>query len=1126
MRLGRTALTFLAALLSHAQTNSGTIQGTVRDGQDAIIPIATVTITNTATGILQTAPVTQSGEYTVPFLIPGVYTVSAQARGFRRTTQEGVVLRISDRLVIPLRLEVGAVTESVTVQAATPLLESASVTLGQVIDSKQIIDLPLNGRDALSLAGLAPGVIPQSPAPGSAVQLGNIVPAINGANFATSAVTVDGGSNSSPRGTTYLMVYSPNVDSVAEFKVQTNSMSAEFGRTNGGSVSIVTKSGTNRFHGTAYWFLRNRAFDANDFFSNRSGIPLGALHRHQAGGTLGGPVIIPGVYNGKDRTFFFTDYEVFREAVGNPNTFTVPSALERTGDFTRTLSGGRLVQVFDPLNTGVVNGVTQRQQFPGNMLPASRIDPVGRKMLSFYPLPLLDTAAANLPKNDARRNRNDTYNLRLDHYAGAHHFFGRGSYQQPWVGEPNYFGNIGNPSNPPLLQRRRFAGIQDVYTLSPTVILNINYNVTYQYGQRDAWSAGYDITGLGFPTNFRDGQQVRAIPVTTVTSYSGLGNGSQNYSTQNIHTLEGGMTKIFARHRLKAGWDYRAHFNNQLQNNNGAGSFSFNQSFTQGPVPNQANANAGNSIASFLLGLPASGSVTNQPATAFRSSYQAFYAQDDITLSRKLTLFAGMRWETNRTRTERFDRMSVLDFGLPSPIAKQVPDLDLRGAMTYRVGERRRVADPDLKNFGPRLGIAWRVSERTVARAAYGVFYGLNSADATTSTAYADGFSTVTSVVTSLNDVNPFQTMSNPYPNGIRAPAAAGSLTPSLNIGQSSNSALLSLATAAYQQWNVTLQRSLGKSFLLEAVYAGNKGSHTHIANISLNVLSAEQLAQGTRTQELIPNPFFGIITDTTSALAGTQIARRQLMFPYPQYTAVTAEAQALGSSIYHSFQAKVQKRFSRGFTFLASYTNGKTLTNATGPGIPDPNNLRLERSVPLWDVSQRLVLSGMWELPIGRGKAVGRSWNKPTDLVLGRWQFNGIASFQKGFPLALTSTGAARPNRARPVQPLDGRIQDRLNHYFDTAAFAIPAAFTYGNTPPTLPDVRGHGVNNFDLSVFKSFRLREGFSTQFRFESFNALNRAQFANPGVQNGTAAFGVMSVQQNQPRKLQVALKFIF
>ena len=562
-------VTAFAAVLA-AQDNSGTILGTVRDTQDAIVPTALVTVTNVETGLTRSMHVTSSGQYSVPFLLPGLYSVSAEAPGFKRTTRDGLELRVSDQLPIDLRLSVGAVSESITVHASTPLLESASVNLGQVVDARQIVDLPLNGRDVVSLAGLAPGVVPQDPAPGAAIQIGNNVPGINGANYGMSGVTVDGSSNSTPRGTTYMMIYSPNADAVAEFKVQTNSMSAEFGRTNGGSISIVTKSGTNQIHGTAYWFLRNKIFDANDFFSNSAGIPLAALHRTQAGFTLGGPVVVPKIYSGKDKTFFFTDYEAYREVVGNPASFIVPTAQERAGDFSHTLnSAGKLVLVFDPLNTTTLsNGTVQRKQFPGNVIPPSRIDPVAAKLVALYPLPTNSSVTSNLPLNTPRRNTNDTFNFRLDQYLGAHRLFGRGVYQEPWVGEPNYFNNIGNSSNPPLEQRRRTATLQDVYTLSPSLIASFNFSINYQYGRRVAWALGYDITQLGFPANFRDGQEVRSLPVMTVGSYSPLGNGANAYSTQTVPMAEAGITKIFNRHRLKAGLEYRAFYNNQLQNTN------------------------------------------------------------------------------------------------------------------------------------------------------------------------------------------------------------------------------------------------------------------------------------------------------------------------------------------------------------------------------------------------------------------------------------------------------------------------------------------------------------------------------------------------------------------------------
>jgi hypothetical protein len=1118
------AIVFLSGSVVFGQQDSGTILGAVRDAQDAIVPNATVTVTNVNTGVSKTTPVTSIGEYSVPFLVPGNYSVAAIAPGFKKSIRTGLELRVADQLVIDIKLEVGAVSESVTVEATAPLVDSASITLGQVIEARTIVELPLNGRDPTALAGLAPGVIPPA-APVTAAQGGNI-PSINGGNSTTSTVTVDGASDMNPRGTTYLLLYTPNVDAVQEFKVQTNSMSAEYGRTNGGTISIVTRSGTNQVHGTVYWFIRNSDVDANDFFSNRAGLALGSLRRNQAGATAGGPLVIPKVYNGKDKTFFFVDYEAFREKVASPTILTVPTAAQRTGDFSQTFNAqGKLIQIFDPVNTIPSGSSVLRVQFPGNIIPASRIDAVAKNLVEYYPMPTSGAITGNLPLNPSIPNTNDTFDIRMDQYLGPHHFFGRGVYQQPDIGSANYFGNIGASSAPPLQQRRRQAMIHDVWAVTPTLVLDLNYSISYQHGARDAWSYGFDITKLGFPAYYAAGQEVPAIPAITLSGYTGIGTGSQNYSTQTAHLASGSMTKIFSRHHLKAGVEYNVFYNNQLQNGSAEGTFSLSPAATQGPNPNQASTTAGNSMATFLLG-DASGSIINVPATSFRSSYVGMYAEDDITLTRNLTLFAGLRWDIDNPRTERYDRMSVLNLALPSSINGKVPGLNLLGQMTYPSGDQRRLIPTRMDNFGPRIGLAYRAPGNTVIRAGYGIFYGLTSFDATTSSGFSDGYSATTTVINTLNDVGQFETLSNPYPNGINRPLTTSQLTPSLNIGQATNSALLSLAVPQFQQFNFTLQHALSKTVLLEAAYVGNKGSHTSIANYSFNTLTASQMALGTYTQQLIPNPFYGVITDPTSALALPTVSRKQLMLPYPQYTTISSEAPSLGSSIYHSLQAKAEKRFSHGMTFLASYTLSKILTNGTGANIADPHNLRAERSVATWDVFQRVVLSGIYELPFGHGKRIGSGWNRGVDMALGGWQLNAITTFQGGFPLALTATAGSRPERIRPVQQLSGSIASRVNMYFDTGAFALPAAFTYGNAPPTEPDVRGPGIDNTDLSLSKNFRIKETMRAQLRFESFNTFNRVQFSNPAIQDGATSFGVITAQQNQPRKLQAAVKIIF
>lgn len=1116
----------LSARLS-AQTASGTILGNIRDPQDAPVPGATVTVTNVGSNISRTFTTDSSGNYVIPFLIPGQYTVNAEAQGFKRANRTGITLRVEDRLTIDFRLEIGALAEQVTVDAQAPLLDTNSNTLGQVIENRRIVDLPLNGREPFSLAQLVPGVVPV-PRGQAPMHLGGSIPGMNGASNGTSEVLMDGATDTVPRNRSFLLIHTPSVDAVEEFKVQTSSMSAEFGRFNGGVISVVTKSGTNRPHGTAYWFVRNSEFDANDFFQNRNGIPLGALKRNQAGFTFGGPILIPKVYDGRNRTFFFTDYEAFRESALNPSPFTVPTVLERKGDFSQTLNSlNQPVTVYDPL-TG-----STRTPFFGNVIPAGRISPVAQKMMDFYPMPNNNRVSGNLALGAARKNTTDTFDTRIDHnFSAVHRVMGRVSVQNPMTGEPNYYGNAGNSTAPPLIQRRRSATLQTTHTLSPTLILNFHYGLSHMYGARTAWSDGYDITQLGFASNFRDGQQVRALPVVSVSGYSGIGNGSQNYSTQTSHGFQGAVTKIFGSHTMKAGFDYRAIYNNQLQNSLASGSLTFGTNFTQGPNPNQASSTAGNGIATFLLGYP-SGSIRIQPATAYRGSYQALFFQDEWRAHQRLTINLGMRWEVNRPRTERYDRISIFDQSIASPVASQVPGIpNLMGAMTYRDSDNRRMVAPDYNNFGPRFGIAWQARKTTTIRTGYGIFFGLPPTDASLSGTYADGFTGNTSIISTIDGITPVVNLANPFPSGVNPPLSRSALGPGLFLGQAMNSLVLSFATPYYQQWNFSIQQAIGNSLLIETAYAGSKGNKIGLPTLNTNVLTAEQMALGTVNQQLVANPFYGVITDPTSTLSLPTIQRGQLIRPYPQYTSTIADFPSLGNSQYHSFQMKVEKRFAKGFTVLGSFTAAKSIDDSSqdmyGPvtGIQDPTNLRLERSLDPQDVSKRLVISGVWDLPIGRGRAIGNSWSKPVDLLIGGWQFNGIASWQAGLPLVMASTGAARPNRVATGTKPEGRIQDNLDRAFDTTAFAVPLAFTYGNSSRTAPDMRSHGMANYDLSLFKSWQLMEALKAQFRMESFNAFNRVQFAAPGTTAGTTSFGQITSQFNVPRQLQFALKLIF
>jgi hypothetical protein len=521
--------------------------------------------------------------------------------------------------------------------------------------------------------------------------------------------------------------------------------------------------------------------------------------------------------------------------------------------------------------------------------------------------------------------------------------------------------------------------------------------------------------------------------------------------------------------------------------------------------------------------------LLNQPAPLSSANwYSGFYVQDDWKVTPKLSLNIGLRYDINFPRTESQNRTSIFDPYAPSPLVALSPQFALlRGAMMYADDRHRAYAPTELHDFAPRFGLAYRIDSSTVVRAGYGIFYGLSpTAAVLTQGGYLDGFSATTSIITSLDGVTPIVSLSNPFPDGITPTATRSQLSASTLLGQAVNSVNIGQATPYIQNWNFSLQHSFGSSLLLQVAYAGSKGTRLPLAaTLDVNSLTTAQYELGAVNNQLVPNPFYGYITDPTSILSKSTVTRGQLLKPYPQYTALNAILPTMGNSSYHSFQASLEKRFSKGFTVQAAFTAGKLIDDssqaATGnkAGVQDPTNLRAERTIDPQDISQRLVVSGVWELPFGRNRLFGSHISKWVDAVAGGWQLNGIATAQTGQPLLMTSIGVARPNVVGTPKSLGGPVQDRLNHYFDTSAYAVPAAFTYGNSTPTAPNLRAPGVANCDLSLFKNFQPLERLRAQLRLEAFNALNRVQFSAPGAQAGTTSFGVIGSQANTPRELQ-------
>jgi hypothetical protein len=1151
-------------MLVWSQTSAGQVVVTVQDTSGGALVGAQVELRDENTGATQSQATGPDGFARFVSVRPSTYTIDISSEGFKRTTRQGVVVNVAQSVSLTLSLELGSVSESVEVVGGAPLLQTERGELGQVIGTKQVVELPLNGRNPIALAGLTAGVVPGPSFSDNPLQLANLN--INGSRGGATEILQDGAPSTVPENSpgTYATATLPSVERVQEFKVQTNSFSAEFGRTTGGVINVVVKSGTNQYHGSAYEFLRNSRLDANDFFQNRVGRKLGTFQRNQFGFTLGGPVIIPGVYNGRNRTFVFGGYEGLRERRQQTSNITVPTAAELAGDFSNTRNAaGQPVIIFDPQTT-VRNpdGTWTRSPFPGNRIPADRIDPVAARTLRLYPTPNVSgQGPANLNNYiaaAAAATEDDNFDVRVDQIiTPTQLIYGRLSFRDYRQVSPNFYGTIGQPGPQAIPRPGWSSAINYSNTIAPNLLADTTLGFARLLTNRQSFSYGTNINeAIGMPDYLVAISDRRGLPALTISGYGGIGESFNADFSLESYTLQQNLTWIKTRHSFKFGGQVRLNRTNFYQGQNPAGQFTFNQGFTQGPDPTRASTTAGNSVASLLLGYAANGAVTHDGHLSTQSPYYGLFIQDDFKVNRSLTLNFGLRYEFDVPRTERYNRLSVFNPEAASPLAGRVPGLpNLSGALEFVGKDRDSQFSTDLNNFGPRFGFAWRVPGEFVLRGGYAMFYSASSVTAagTLGGGGNAGFASRTIFQGSSDGgFTPGDRYSNPFPRGFSLPPGSA-LGSSAFLGLEFQTPNQYDSTPYVQQWNFNIQKELVPGLLLETGYAGSMGHQLPMVFATPNQLRPEVLSLGNALLEQVPNPFLGIITDPASPLSRPTVQRGQLLRPYPQYGTIMLEKAAMGNSNYHSLQVRVDRRFSKGVSFLAAYTWSKSIddSSTSGTGLTGPYaymqnyyDRRAERSLSVYDVTHRLVMSGAAELPFGRGKFIGSEIPRALDLVVGGWQVNGIATFASGFPLILTNSvntsnslgemfgagaplnGVQRPNNNGQSPALSGPVVDRLTRYFNTSVFSQPAPFTYGNTARTLPDVRSPSYKNLDLSLFKNFRIREVLLIQFRAEAFNATNTPIFGAPGTTFGTPAFGVINSQANSPRQVQLALRVAF
>lgn len=1105
-----------------AQEFRATLQGTISDPSKAAIAGAQVTLRNTGTAAERRVLTSAEGHYLFQFLPPGNYSISAQAAGFQTVVRDAIALSLSENIRLDLEMPLGQTTQQITVTADVAMIQAESSSLGSVVRKEIIDSLPLKGHSSLFMFTLATGVVNnrygEDTRPNDTIT--NVSYTANGSPLASGDISVDGVANTVNvnRGVN-ISQWVPAVDSVAEFKLQAGTLPAEYGRSGGSFMNIVVKSGTNQFHGSAYEYLRNAALDANSFFNNASGTRLARYGSNTYGFTAGGPIWLPKIYNGRNRSFFFFSFEGSREGNGLTNRLNVPTARMRTGDFSE-FSG----IIYNPYSGRVANGVPIRDPLPGNIVPAQLQDPVGKNIMQFWPEPNIASTRPTTPwvQNFAYSYKwprdYDTIVTKFDHQISQkNQMFVRINQGEGRLVFPRSHDGIAAGSAPGgggnRVQRPHIGiALNDTHLISPSTTLDVRLGYARGIENNRPWSDGFDPVSLGFPASYRGLIQGLAFPTINVTEFNQLAGSPLIYDPGDTWSLQPNVSKQHGKHLFKAGGELRLLRGNFFRNAHPAGQFSFVPNQTGGPNVNTPSS--GFALAGLLMGY-GSGNIAFNNGVSIQNLYQALYLQDDWRVTSRLTLNLGLRWEYESPRTERYNRTTRgFDYAAASPL--QVPGLNLRGGLLYAGvdGRPRGIYEPDRNNFAPRVGFAFSATRKIVLRGGYALSY-----IPVIGSVFSDGFSTQTPWVASTDGgITIINRLSNPFPGGLVSPIGNSEGLRTF-VGQNISFVEPGDSVPMFHNWQFNVQRELPSQSLIEVAYVGSRGVRLIAPNENLNAVPTQFHSQGAALKQQVANPFFGILT--VGGLTGRTVAAEQLLRSYPQFTGVTRNTPAFGNSVYHSLQMKFEKRLDHGVVALVSYTASKNITDLHGPR--DPFNRSVERAVSDFDVPQRLTVAAAWDLPFAR-----------RNRFIGGWQLSTFQTYQGGFPLAFGITGGTFPAgtspRANvvgdPTEGISGSHTERLSRYFNTAAFAQPANFTLGTAAPRIHSVRSPGMNNVNLTLSKDFRIREQASVQFRASAFNALNHPVFNPPNTTVGNAAFGQISSQANLSRQIEFGLRLTF
>ncbi|MFN7927689.1 MAG: TonB-dependent receptor [Blastocatellia bacterium] len=1098
---------------ARAQEFRASVAGQVTDASGAVLPDATITARNVATNATYRTTSGTDGEYVLRSLDPGNYEFAVEKPGFRKLQRAGVVLQVGTQATLNLQMQTGEVSETVTIREDIAQLQTDTAVRGIVIDQTRVLNTPLQGRNMFAIAWSVPGV--QIGASVTRLRpfdiAGSTSIIVNGGRRGQNDAQVDGVTATFQNGS---ISFVPSVDSVGRFKVITNPFDGQFGFTMGGVITSVTRSGANQFHGGLFEYVQNTRMNANDFNSNRANIQRQRSNINTFGGNVNGPIF-------KNRLFFAYAYEGIRQSIPDPFTTSIPTPLQRTGDFSQTKqANGQLQVIYDPLTTRAdATGKLIRDAFLNNVIPANRINPVAKAALAFLPAPNApgDSLGLNNYVNSSAVPRFlddfEAHSGRLDYsWSENTKVFGRMAFNRLDEVRGYRYGNEADPSGNVPFVRQNYNGVGGVtHTLNTTTVIDARFGVArFTSPGGNTLGSNFDLSKLGFSQRFIS-QALNHFPQFRFTDYEGLGSGPARVSpASTVYHFVSSVSKLWGDHSLKTGFETRVFRNNTRDPGNANGIFNFTAGFTQQDPLAGASRASGNPIASFLLGYPASGNIESRVFPARQHIAYAGFLQDDWRVTSKLKLNLGLRYEIITGMTDRFNNINI-GFDPNAPLPVDVPGFTGKGNILFASSSARSAFQIDKNNLMPRFGLAYQWNDKTVLRGGVGQFYAPVWDDPGNF-----GYSQVTNLVTGTRVGLPDVEIRDPFPTGLIAAAREKTNT----IGQGFTVFNPNRKIPYVWQYSVEVQRQLPWDMLFSVAGVGSSARQIQVTQ-SINEIPASALAQGSAfLTAQVANPFAGKAPGT--GLNGATVQRQQLLRPFPQFTTINVGGYVGGKSQYFGLQSSLQKRFSAGATFTLSHTWAKLIDQTN---FQNPQDTELEKQIADADVTHNIGINGSYELPFGRGRKLLSSDNPVANAIFGGWVVNGLVRLQSGMPTNF-------PNNAEPVGGIDPiPANQNIDQWYTQGSFRTLAAFTLRRFSLRYGHLRNPPIRNFDLSAFKTFSITETIKLQFRAELINAMNTPQWFNGPVTNPASGnFGKIAAgataQSNLPRFVQLALKLTF